>query len=159
MTIIVETGEGLDDANSYLDVAEANEFADSRQLTLPVVDDDVKALIFRATDYVESFSSRFPGYKFSDTQGLSYPRDDNGVPATIPKELKQAVIYTMVGINAGFDPVENKSSTPFVTRESVDVLRVDYAESSQYNKNRLPMVDKLLNLLFGGGSVIRFVKG
>lgn len=154
MDIIVETGEGLVDANSYVSTDYAKSFAASRKLTLPCDNEDVQALMFRATDYIESFASRFSGCKFSDEQALSYPREDG----TIPNELKQAVIYTMIGIHAGFDPVENKSSTPFITRESVDVLRVDYAESSQNNKNKLPMVDKLLNRLFGNVQAVRFIK-
>jgi hypothetical protein len=155
MSVIIETGVGLSDANSYVGTDEFRQFAKTRDLPHPCDNEDIQALMFKAMDYIESFSHRFPGERLLDTQALEYPRDCG--PVGVPHQLKKAVMYTMIGIHTGFDPVANKSDKPFVIRESVDVIRVDYAESSQNNKNKLPMVDRLLNELLGG-SAVRFIK-
>ena len=164
MSIIVETGEGIEGANSYLGTDESKQLAKVRGLSLPCANEDVQKLIYKSMDYIESHDSQFSGCRTTDTQSLSYPREDGYVGNRllandeIPKELKLAQLYAMVGLNEGIDPMANRSSEPFVTREQVDVLRIDYSVESQYNRNRLTMADKLLSLLTNGGSIIRFVK-
>lgn len=164
MNIIVESGLGVEGANSYLSTDESRELARVRGLVLPCENEDVQPLMFRAMDYIESHESRFTGCRTSETQSLSYPREGSYVgnlliaENVIPKELKLAQLYTMVGLNEGIDPMANRSSDPFVIREQVDVLRVDYSEESQYNRNRLTMVNSLLNLLTNSGMTVRFVK-
>lgn len=164
MAIIVETGEGLSDANSYLSTDESRELARVRGIAFPCENEDIQKLIYRSMDYIESHESRLSGCRTSDTQALAYPREEAYVGNValannvIPKEIKLAQFYTMVGLNEGIDPMANRSSEPFVTREQVDVLRIDYSVESQYNRNRLTMVDKLLSLLTNGGMKVRFIK-
>lgn len=164
MDVIPETGEGVEGANSYVSTEEFRTFAQARGFTIPCDNEDLRAFLFRAMDYIESHESRFTGCKTLSTQVLAYPRESSYVGNTliannvIPNELKQAQMYAMLGLYQGFDPMANQSSEPFVTREQVDVLRVDYSVESQYNRNRLTMVDTLLSLLTNSGSMIRFVK-
>lgn len=164
MNIIIETGEGLPDSNTYVGTDEAKAFAKARGWSLPCDNEDVQALMLRAMDYIETFSHQFTGCRVSKTQALSWPRESAyvaGEPVSInaiPKQLKLAVIYAMVAYNDGLDPTSNKSGEPFITRESVDVLRIDYAIDSQYNRDRLPMVDKLIQQLCNRNSMVDFVK-
>lgn len=164
MNVIIETGGGLTDSNTYVGTDEAKAFAKARGWSLPCDNENIQALMFRAMDYIETFSHQFTGSRVSETQALSWPRECAYVAGelidtdVIPKQLKLAVMYAMVAYNDGLDPTSNKSGEPFITRESVDVLRIDYAVDSQYNRDRLPMVDKLIQQLCNRNSMIDFVK-
>src|ERR1044072_1066406 len=96
ITIIVEDGTGVTDANAYVDVAAARAYAEQRGVTLPADDDVIAAWLIQATDYLESFACKYQGRKTDCAQSLQWPRKcvviccapfpDN----EIPKQLKSA---------------------------------------------------------------------
>lgn len=164
MSIVVETGEGVDGANSYVGVQEAINFAYSRGKNLPCDIEDVAPLLFRAMDYIESHVDRFCGQKTTSGQALSWPRKNAYIAnelvssSSIPEQLKQAQMQMCIALNDGYDPMSSKSGSPFVTEKTVDRLKIRYAESSQNNRDRVLIVDRLLSLLFREGSQLRFAK-
>lgn len=170
MDIVVETGAGVVGANSYNSLDEIVSFASSRGLDLPCEDDKLKPLAFRAMDYIESFSSRFRGERVLTTQSLSWPRVGAYVhcievlSTSLPKELKEAHIRTMVGLHAGFDPWQKFKVEPYVTEKTIGPMRIRYSKPGDfdgpaYRPSRLPDVDALMsNLLKDGGSSVRFIK-
>lgn len=96
----VEDGDGLPGANSYLSVAEANDYHEGRGNTVwtvsTVTDAMKQAALVRATDYIDKrFGTKFRGWKQTSTQGLQWPRldaeDNSGyLLQDIPVQLKQA---------------------------------------------------------------------
>jgi hypothetical protein len=91
--LIVETGEGLTNAESYVSVADAQAFASSRGLTIPSDESEVEILLRRATDYIDAREPYFQGSRVSAGQALAFPRsgvvingfalDDDALPQTL----------------------------------------------------------------------------
>lgn len=169
MEIIVETGAGIEGANSYNSLQEAVDFAAVRGLSLPCDTKQVKALSFRAMDYIESFEPRFGGVRSFAIQSTAYPRTGSYVRCeefasnAIPKELKQAQIQTMIAIHAGFDPQMNVGIEPMIIEEMVGPLKIKYGKPGDidgpaYDLPSLTAVNSLLKVLFSNPSSYSFVK-
>ena len=114
--LIVETGQSLSDANSYVSLADYKAWADARGLTYGT-DTALEQQILRAMDYIESLY--FVGVKHTELQSLQWPRDrvivdGYSVETTeIPKELKRAV-YEAVKIE-----IDGDSKLSAVDRETM----------------------------------------
>lgn len=80
MTLIVETGAGLADAESYCSVAFADNYhtGQGRELEWSDLDDEVKEqALRRATIYmIGEYRMRWAGYRKGTTQSLDWPRYD-----------------------------------------------------------------------------------
>lgn len=158
MALIVEDGSIVVNANSYVNVTYARSYAADREFDLPSSDDQLEAYLIRALDYIESYSERFKGSRVDEDQELSWPRDNvyiGGflVPYTsIPKELKDLQSQLAVDINSGFDLMES-TNEPFVTREMVGTIRVDYATGIN-TTTRLVRAESFLSHLISGYSTL-----
>lgn len=79
MTLIVENGTNVPNANSYADLTYIRAYALNRGVTLSVVDADVEAMVFKSMDYIESVASNYQGTKTYTAptytpQSLQFPR-------------------------------------------------------------------------------------
>jgi hypothetical protein len=79
MSLIVENGTGLANAESYISVADADTYHSNRgntawaSLTTGVKEQSLR----KATDYIEQvYRLRFLGYRHTEAQALSFPRDE-----------------------------------------------------------------------------------
>lgn len=73
MPLIVETGAGIINANSYATESVLETYAEERALTLAT--GDAEAALIRGTQYVDTYRDRFPGYRTKRRlQGLEWPR-------------------------------------------------------------------------------------
>lgn len=134
MAFIVETGNVVPLANSYISLAEARAYAADRGITtLPADDDDLSALLIKATDYIEGkYNARFKGERQVYNQALSWPRYDVWlyntyyVPInTIPVELKNAQAQLACdGVSTEFF---NVGTGREVIREKVDVIEREFS--------------------------------
>lgn len=71
--LIAETGEGLQNANSYCLEDEFDTYCDDRGYT--VAAGDAEAALIRATTFIDTYRYRFPGYRTKRRlQGLEWPR-------------------------------------------------------------------------------------
>lgn len=83
MAFVVEDGNGLSDANSYVDLAFADDYFLTRAISAWTGADAVKqAALIRATDYIDTvFGTKFKGTVAFSTgdptvdQALAFPRD------------------------------------------------------------------------------------
>lgn len=97
MSLTVEDGTIVADADSYVTVAEVQAFCTKRGLSLPADESDIETLIIKAMDYIESLEDDFQGSRVSSSQSLSFPRYPliiNGfeiASTTIHKNLKNAL--------------------------------------------------------------------
>lgn len=134
ITIVVEDGSGVANANSYVSVADARVYAANRGTELPLDDNEVAAMLIRATDYLEAQECRYQGKRTSPTQALAWPRTGvflncDEVPSNvIPKSLIAAQTQLAMAINAGFDLQPNISPQDYVTREKVGPIETEYAD-------------------------------
>lgn len=155
MPLIVEDGTGIEDANSYTDLADARELATMRGITLSADDAELSAQLVVAADRITSYEERFYGERTTAEQGLSYPRthskrfgkcypDDK-----IPKELKLAQVTLADYIASGFD-VWASADMEGITREKVGPIETEYAEavSTDGDNPYFAQIESILSPLF-----------
>ncbi len=132
ITLIVEDGTGVANANTYADLAYARAFATNTGLVgLPTDDEAAKAALLRAMAYIES--RPYQGYPSSATQALVWPRKgvlysgyqllDNYIPEPIKKA--QVVAATLIGNGIELLPTV---SGQFVTEETVGPITTKYSD-------------------------------
>lgn len=75
MTLIVENGTGLADAESYASVAQFRAYNAARGRDFVLSDGEIEALLRRATDYLQqTYYGRWAGYRNRELQALDWPR-------------------------------------------------------------------------------------
>ena len=144
MTIIVENGTLVANANSYVSVADFVSWADSRGITYPALP-ELEQKILRAMDFIESLN--FIGQKHEETQSLQWPRDYVLIDGysvesnEIPKEVKSAV-YEAVKLEIDNDskltPTERETLS-----ESIGDISVTYSSSAGMSR-QTPALTKAL---------------
>lgn len=134
ITIIVEDGTGVIDANSYVSIDDARIYAANRGITLSADADEVASQLIRANDYLEAQACLYQGRRTSNTQALEWPRTGvvvhcEEVPSNIiPKSLIGAQVQLAMAIDAGFDLQPNISPQDYVVREKVGPIETQYAD-------------------------------
>ncbi len=150
-TIVVETGQGLANSNSYVSEAEVATYATDRGITLTASED---VLIIKAMDYLETLN--YIGDKQTEAQALQWPRDNVYIddfyiePTTIPQELKNAQMSLCMSIDDGTDPMATIGRA--TKKEKVDVLEVEYMDNAA-SKAIVTSVNRMLSKLLKGGGV------
>lgn len=155
MSLIVEDGTGLPDAESYASVAAADTYHASRGNaqwgTLP--DERKEQLLRAATDYMAVYAASWSGTRQTAAQALDWPRDGAeafgyDVPAgTVPAQVANACAVLALKAAAGAlqpDPGQAKK------RQKVGALEVEYQDYSTATK-RYSSVDSILAPFFGAG--------
>ena len=99
-TLIVETGSGNPDANSYVTADFVRDYLEGRGVVVPA-DDKLIPLIVQAADFMECIP-RYKGRKTNPDQALAYPRaglrqdgrplPDDAIPAPLKKAQAQLVM-------------------------------------------------------------------
>lgn len=137
--LIVEDGSGVPDANVYSTLDAFKAYTPLGGISIPTSADDTaleKALI-RGTAYIEgAYSYRWPGYRVTQMQGLSWPRyeawDTDGYALVgIPKSVKyacfEAALIELVEPGALTEALEHGG---MITREKVGNLETGYASGA-----------------------------
>lgn len=129
MTIIVEDGTQVTNANSYVTEAEAEAYALARGITLVT---DTEQLIIRSMDYLESL--QFKGIKVQSDQALQWPRANVTIDGyflnidEIPDELKNGLIEIVMATDNSQDPLADIPRTK--SKVTVGPISVDYTQGS-----------------------------
>src|SRR3990172_1903603 len=96
MALIIETGAGIANADSYVSLSEFRAFATARGYTVPVADGGCESLLRKSIDYIESLRDNFKGSKLYGEGYLQWPRTDVEIDGfivletEIPSTLKNA---------------------------------------------------------------------
>ncbi len=131
-TLIVEDGSIVSGANTYVTVAEFQQFCSDRNITINNSRGDESELLIKAMDYFEQ--QPFKGIKFIETQSLQFPRSDFYLDGyltdsdAIPQLVKDAQITIAVSIMSHNDPLSTLDRA--VKREQVDVLEIEYMDNA-----------------------------
>jgi hypothetical protein len=113
MAFIVETGEGIDYANSYSTVSYADDYHSLRlNTTWSGTTVEKEAALVKATDYIEGkYGPRFRGEQ-ATLSGISFPRvegsayyDNGTIIEDLPENVKKATVeYALLSLNGNLYP-------------------------------------------------------
>jgi hypothetical protein len=132
ITIIIEDGTNVANANSYVSISDTRDYATNRGISLPISDDEVASLIIKSTDYLET--KQYQGTKTYSDQSLLWPRSGVTVDCLdfavdqIPKNLKLAQYQLVIAANQGIELLPNIQAGDFVKREKIGVIETEYAD-------------------------------
>ena len=156
MALIVETGEGLANADSLVTLAEARAFAESRGLSLASVDATLEAQIRLAHDYLLANEFRLAGCRRTEGQALSYPRYNYALygyavaSGTIPQGIKNVI--TQLVIEGSEIELLPSTDGKVVVQETVGPISTTYAQSGVSGGHpTFPRVEALLAPFLSGG--------
>lgn len=101
MAFIVETGQGIDGANSYASVEELDDYAQYRIDPVAYAEytpeQKESALVIASSDWLDG-QHRFRSYSVSETQGLHFPTTQDGLPAQIKTAAMKAALLQLQGL-------------------------------------------------------------
>lgn len=164
MTLIVEDGTLVVDANSYIDLATSREYSTARSIVPRADDGDLEADLIRAMDFIESHRDKFKGWLVSETQALQFPRLGLRIDGflfdfqSIPQSLKDLQSQLAVEIQNGVELFPTVTE-PFVTEETVGPIRTKF--TGRYgtgNQPALPYVDLFLDVLLNSTSPLTAIR-
>ena len=141
--IIVEMGEGLENSESYIDLAYLSAYATKRGLHITGI---TEANIIKAMDYFES-AYQFKGTKLVETQALAFPRLINGV-VEYPARVKNAICELTIKSKSAELLADSERLTK---REKVGDIEVEYSEFSKDEVNYNFVYNLILPWLLGSG--------
>lgn len=161
VSLIIEDGSIVPNANSYVTVDEIIDYAEARGVTLdgssPLVEDKITIMAINAMDYLESLSLKYKGEQvFPDTQSLAFPRKhvfigNRVLPMdSIPREMKRAQCQLCIYISSGITLLPVNNSEAFVTREKIGPIETEYSEAVKLalgSQPNMPLVDSILEPL------------
>lgn len=155
MSLIVEDGTGLENANSFIDVEEARALATVRGLSLNPDDTKLSAILVNSADRIVSYESQFSGKRTNPEQGLSYPRKGSFrygsliASNSIPRELKLAQVVMADMIEQGIEIWA--VDVAGIKEETVGPIKTVYGDNKADSVGNpdLPQVDSILKPLFG----------
>lgn len=154
MTIIVETGSIVANANSYVSVTDVRNYATLRgKGTLPATDAAIEPYIIQAADYLEARRDGYKGTRVNPaTQQMQFPRnnvlidDDYIIPNTsIPTMLKNAqceLVCLQIINSVDLAPIVTGG---FIKSAKVGDIAVEYSENIRSNAQpTLPTVENFI---------------
>jgi hypothetical protein len=151
MTLIVEDGSQVSNANSYVSDSDYTTYAAARGRTIGTSAANREIELIKAMDYIESHRDRFKGDKKSQSQALQWPRynvelDGYAVDSdSIPQELKNAQMEAAILLNGS--ELLKTGSYQNVQREKLGELEVSYFSGGSYDLPRTDTIDVYLDLL------------
>lgn len=151
MTLIVEDGTHVPNANTYVSAADFTTYAAARGYT-PIL--PAEQLLIEAMDYIEGLP--FQGIKQQMLQLLQFPRYRlyiDGYPLlanTIPVQLINGQCQVAMAIDQGNGPLIDQPRT--TTKEKVNGIEQDFSASSASRIINVAIQNSLYKLLNSGGS-------
>ena len=158
MTLIVEDGSGISDAESYASVVEFKAYCAKRAMDYSLLADAaIETLLIRATDYmVNVYRNRWQGRRTNQFQALDFPRYDVVVDGysvlsnIVPPLVKNACIELAFKANT----IELLPDIERATiREKVDVIEVEYDKFAPV-QTRYSQIDAMLSPLLSSADSI-----
>ena len=161
VTLIVEDGSGLPNANSYCDLDYALEYCTMKGYTSwqSLSENEQKVFIIRGTEFVDNFYN-WRGIRGKGSQSLSFPRidlydDDHYLINGIPDKLKKACLEAaFLNSTSGADTLfTTKDENGAIKRQKVDSLEVEYFGQTQSESGSVSVdytsIYDILNKLLG----------
>jgi hypothetical protein len=164
MSLNVEIGAGLANADSFCSVADADDrmAALGNDIWVPLTTSQKEEALRRATVFMEQvYRSRWQGYRQTAAQALSWPRNGIWVEGfsvdsdTVPSEVRHACADLAFRAAAGDLAPDLERA---VIREKVGPIETEYDRASPQTK-RFRAIDLMLApYLKGGSGQVRLVR-
>lgn len=161
--MIVEDGDGIENANSYVTLDEAISYCNARGLTFAASPSSLgDAALIRASAAIDArYGASFPGYRKSGRdQGLQWPRaaayDSEGwliaediVPIEVIQATIEAAVREFAVPNSMMPDLERGGEIQSIRAGSVGITYASGASA----KTKFTLIDGLIsNVLSGNGS-------
>ena len=151
MSLIIEDGSQVANANSFVTDAEYVAYAELKGLAIGANEKKREVELFLAIDYLQSMENTLQGYRSSSTQELIYPR--YGVTLygyvlasdKIPKELKNAQMEAAAYATKGILLANTTNNN--IKSEKLDTLEVEYFKGGSSTNTQLTRVNAQLRPL------------
>ena len=168
VVVVVETGVGLPDANSYVSVAELrNYFAvvPDAAAFLAKTDDDLGAYVVWATRTLDQ-KTFWQGYRLTDTQALEWPRKyvvdkyGRGVPSNIVPAQVKAVTCELARWLEDNNPADGTDFTNLkqITVDVIDIVFQDQTTQTSWPTIFNQIIDGLGRVNVGSRGFPRVIK-
>ena len=138
MALVVETGIGLADADSFISLEGARAFAAKYGITLPTNDEAAEVSLRQGCQYVELQQKCFSGSRLTTTQALSWPRTGatNAYGAEyadgdMPAQLGYAQVYAAAEYAAGTDVRATDDGKSIASEEVSGAVAVSYFDNGK----------------------------
>ena len=153
--MVVETGEGLNDANSYVGIEFADDYFSARGVEgwEALTAEQKERSLIRATDFVDNVY-QWLGKKASASQSLRFPRDnlfdyEGNAVESVPKCLKQAVCDAAFLDSSGTELFQTKNENGEVVSENITSLSFTYARNDKQETTGTTLYDAINTKLRG----------
>lgn len=165
--MVVETGEGIDNADSYVSVEFADDYFSARGISgWESLETEVKEQsLIRATDYIDNVF-QWNGKKLTAEQSLRFPRQnlrdyEGNEVSGVPTCLKQAVCDAAILVSSGTELFQTQNENGTVVSETITTLSFSYSqeEKSITSKTLYDSINTKLRGLFRDSSANRIVSG
>jgi len=160
MTLVVETGAGLPDAESYASVAAADVLCEKLGISswAELTEGDKEIALRNATRFMlATYRTRWDGRRVYQAQALDWPRYGvcaDGWPVlstVVPAEVVSACIELAVRSGAGEELLPDlETGNNQIKRDKTGPLETEYFEASVDAAARFLAVDRMLAPYFGG---------
>jgi hypothetical protein len=153
VTLIVEDGTGLSNAESYVSAQDYADYVDSRGATAGD-DDTVERYARQASEYADTYK-RIKGLRLTTTQALEFPRTGlynwSGQEVTgIPRQLKLGVCYLIAKQLDGETLYQDLDRGGMIKSETVGPLSTTYMDGAPTQKVYAAF-DQLMQQFYGAG--------
>lgn len=168
--LIIETGAGLTDAESYASVAAADARCASLGVTAwaAFAEDSKEIALRKATLFMAIYRTRWAGRRVYQQQALDWPRYNVAVdgfilPSTIvPADVVNACIDLAVRAGRGEDLLPDlDTGSNAIKKDKTGPLETEYFQNTTDARERFVAVDALLAPYFGsagGGNSIKVTR-
>jgi len=161
---VVEDGTGLSNSTAFTTTQEFRDYYDLQDYDYSsLVEDQIKKYIVRATTLINNmYMSYWKGNVVSDTQRLSWPRENcyyiDGIEIddeSVPPEIKNATIEMAYALQSGYNLAPVNTDEGSLREEEVRVDKIEqrlkYSPSkSMYTRPTVTAVDDALARITGG---------
>lgn len=144
MSLVVEDGTGLANADSYQTLEDARLNANALGLNLPASEEAAEAALRNGARYVNRYESSFTGYRTVDTQALSFPRTNSirsfgtncidVASNAIPNELIMAQMFAAVEYGKGTDVMPVDDGLSVQLKEVVGAVKKQFFNNGKTGK-------------------------
>lgn len=155
--LIIETGEGVPNANTFIDDAFYVSYAAARGLIIGADEAAREIELILSIDYINSIESRLKGTRVKSEQSLPYPRNNVTIfgkifsSSSIPIQLKNAQAEGSAAANS--QSLLTNESNKNIKLRKLDVLETEFFKGGSWSVTRLERVDSAIKelLISGGG--------
>lgn len=154
VTLIVETGSIVPDANSFVSEDDIVSYALMRGVTLPFTTDEEKDAVavigIKAMDYLRILP--WKGEVVSTSQTTPFPRKNmNTTPATaedvVPSAVKEAQLQLTLLVNGGTELIPSYTGVGFLVEQRIGPIMERYSEKVGVSTDGLPIFPGIQMLL------------